>query len=506
MPAITRRDLMKGASACSVALAAGRLAQSASGADAPRPDARPNVLFIMTDQQFGDAMSCRMGRKWLHTTAMDSLAANGMLYSRAYSPNPLSMPARNSIFTGRYPHETGVTKNARAKIDTEEFLNMGNYFRRAGYETAYFGKWHLCFNRKDTNAHGFETAQCLYGNGHDGEVADLSVRYLAGKRGKQGKPFLAVVSLSNPHDICQFSRFQKLPSGPVGDPPPPAKCPPLPANLAPPINETDTMTTLRKGYQGKGSLFPVGDYTDEQWRQLRWGYYRLIEKVDAEIGRVLAALRKAGLEDNTVIIFTSDHGDCAGAHRFNQKTVFYDESARIPLIISHKGKTPKGTCDKLVNTGIDILPTMLDFAGIATPKGKKLPGRSLRPIAMGRAPSDWRDHVVIQNHLSQTVPVDGIRAVAQGRMVRTDRYKYCVYDHGTQRESLIDMAADPLETKNLATDPAHRKTVEHHRKLLVAFAAKHKDDLVKDIYANNMPPRPFEAGKPKDKSARGRNV
>ncbi len=464
---------------------------------AAQPRGRPNILFIMTDQQFGDAMSCRMGSDYIHTPAMDSLAETGMMYTRAYTSNPLCMPARNSIFTGRYPHETRVTMNAGARLDTKEFVNMGTYFRQGGYETYYVGKWHLCFDRKKTSAHGFETAECLHGNGHDGEVANLAVKYLSGKRGKGGKPFLAVVSLSNPHDICQFSRNQKLPSGPIGQTPPPAKCPPVPANLAPPVNETDTMTTLRKGYQGPGSKFPVGNFTEGKWRQLRWGYYRLIEKVDAEIAKVLGALGKAGLEDNTVIIFTSDHGDCAGAHRFNQKTVFYDESARIPFIVSFKGKTAKGTCDKLVNTGIDILPTMLDFAGIPVPK--KLPGRSVRPIALGRTPSDWRDHVVIQNHLSQTVPVNGIRATAQGRMVRTDRYKYCVYDHGTQRESLVDMVKDPLETKNLARDPAQRKVVEQHRELLVAFAAKYKDELVKDIYANDMAPRPFKASKPKSK-------
>ena len=489
MRAATRRDFMKAASVCSIALATGRL----HAAEAPGD--RPNILFIMTDQQFGDAMSCRMGKKWLNTPAMDSLAAKGTLFANAYSPNPLCMPARNSIFTGRYPHETGVTMNARAKIDTEDFLNMGNYFRRAGYETAYFGKWHLCFDQKNKNAHGFETAQCLHGNGHDGEVADLSAGYLSGKQGKQDKPFLAVVSLSNPHDICQFSRGQKLPSGPVGATPPPAKCPPVPVNLAPPINETDTMTTLRKGYQGPGSKFPVGDFTDGQWRQLRWGYYRLIEKVDAEIAKVLAALGKSGHEENTVIIFTSDHGDCAGAHRFNQKTVFYEESARIPFIIALKGKTKRQRFDKFVNIGIDILPTMLDFAGIAIPK--KLPGRSVRPIVMGRTPADWRDHVVIQNHLSQTVVVDGIRATAQGRMVRTEQYKYCVYDHGIQRESLVDMTDDPLETKNLAADPAHKKTILAHRKLLLAFAARHKDTLAEQMLSGGMPPKPFEPRKPK---------
>jgi len=488
----TRRTFLRNSCLAAAALQAPSILTAAT---ATRD--RPNILFIMTDQQFGDAMSCRMGSKWLSTPAMDSLAANGTLFANAYSPNPLCMPARNSIFTGRYPHETGVTKNARAKIDTEEFLNMGNYFRRAGYETAYFGKWHLCFDQKDKNAHGFETAQCLHGNGHDGEVGDLSARYLAAKQGVQDKPFLAVVSLSNPHDICQFSRFQKLPSGPVGKPPAPDKCPPLPANLAPPINETDTMTTLRKGYQGPGSLFPVGDYTKDQWRQLRWGYYRLIEKVDAEIAKVLAALGKSGHEENTLIIFTSDHGDCAGAHRFNQKTVFYDESARVPLIVCRKGQTKKSQCDKLVNTGIDILPTMLNFAGIAIPK--KLPGRSVRPIVMGKPPAEWRDHVVIQNHLSQTVVVDGIRAIAQGRMVRTDQYKYCVYDHGKQRESLVDMKNDPLETKNIATDPGSKRIVQTHRNILLAFADKHKDLLAKQMLADGMPPKPFEAAKKKRK-------
>jgi arylsulfatase A-like enzyme len=490
----TRRAFLKNSCIAAAAIGAPSILTAASADD------RPNILFIMTDQQFGDAMSCRMGKKWLNTPAMDSLAASGTLFANAYSPNPLCMPARNSIFTGRYPHETGVTANRRAKIDTEDFLNMGNYFLRAGYDTAYFGKWHLCFDSKDSKAHGFQVAKCLYGNGHDGEVGDLSAKYIASKKGKQPKPLMTVVSLSNPHDVCQLSRFQKLPSGPIGETPAPDKCPPVPINLAPPTNETDTMTTLRKGYQGPGSKFPVGDFTADQWRQLRWGYYRLIEKVDAEIAKVLAALAKSGHDENTVIIFTSDHGDCAGAHRFNQKTVFYEESARIPLIIRRKGQTKKRQCDKLVNTGIDILPTMLDYAGIAIPK--KLPGASLRPIVEGKPPADWRGHVVIQNHLSQTVPVDGIRATAQGRMVRTEQYKYCVYDHGTQRESLVDMKNDPLETKNIATDPVNKKIIQTHRNLLLAFAAKHKDPLAKQMLANGMPAIPFEAAKPKTRKKR----
>jgi len=461
----------------------------------PTPAAeRPNVLFIMTDQQSADAMSCRMGSQYIHTPAMDSLAKNGMVFTRAYTSNPLCMPARNSIFTGRYSHETQITKNAGPKLDPKEFVSMGSYFQAAGYETAYFGKWHLRYDSKDEQAHGFQTAQCLHGNGHDSEVGDLAAKYVAGKRGDLDAPFFAVVSLSNPHDVCQLARHQPPPSGPIGDPPPPARCPPVPANLDPPKHETDSMTVLRKGYQGPGSKFPVGDYSEDQWRQLRWGYYRLVEMVDGEIGKVLASLRKAGREQDTLIVFTSDHGECAGAHRFNQKTVFYEESVRVPLIVCLKGRTEPGTCDKLVNTGMDILPTLLDFAGIAGPK--KLTGRSLQPIALGSTPAEWRDHVVIQNNMSQTVRVDGFRALAEGRMVRSERYKYCVYSHGIRRESLVDMREDPLETMNLAGDPAYRQVLLDHRKLLGDFGKAHHDDLVKGLLANDVGPIPFVTEQP----------
>ena len=196
---------------------------------------------------------------------------------------------------------------------------------------------------------------------------------------KHEKPFLLVVSLLNPHNICEYARGQTLPCGPIGEPPPPEQCPPVPANLAPPENEPDSMTMMRRGYHAS-PMFPVGDFRPEKWRQLRWGYYRMIEKVDAEIGRVLQALRQAGLEEKTLIVFTSDHGECAGAHGFNQKTVFYEESVRVPLIVSRKGVTKQGTCDKLVNTGLDILPTMLDFAGLEHAEETDRP----QPPAAGR--------------------------------------------------------------------------------------------------------------------------
>src|SRR5512139_2830177 len=104
-------------------------------------------------------MSCRMGTRYLKTPAMDSLAAAGMLFTRAYSANPLCMPSRNSIFTGRYPHQTRVTSNESVNLNAQEFVCMGTYFRQAGYETAYFGKWHLAYDVKRPKAHGFETVK-----------------------------------------------------------------------------------------------------------------------------------------------------------------------------------------------------------------------------------------------------------------------------------------------------------------------------------------------------------
>jgi len=451
---------------------------------------RPNILYIMTDQQFGDAMSCRMGKRYINTPAMDNLAETGMVFTRAYSPNPLCMPMRASLFTGRYPHETGVTKNAYVKMDPAEFACMGTYFKQAGCETAYYGKWHLCFDEKDVESHGFDNMKSVTDKGldRDARVAASSVAFIAQKH---DKPFLLVASFLNPHNICEYARGQELPCGPIGDAPPPEQCPPVPANLEPPQNEPDSMTMMRKGYHASPT-FPVGNFTENDWRRLRWGYYRMIEKVDAEIGKILEALRKAGLEENTLIIFTSDHGDCAGAHRFNQKTVFYEESARVPLIISYKGKTKKGTTDKMVNIGIDVLPTMFDFAG--TPVPKKLPGRSLKPLATGKPVTDWRDYVVIENHMDQAGTVGDIRPSVQGRMVRSDRYKYCVYSQGNQRESLVDMEKDPGETRDLATDPNCRKILLEHREILAKFAREHNDPMAVELLADDVKARPFTFG------------
>lgn len=461
---------------------------------------RPNILFVITDQQFADVMSCRMGDQYIHTPALDSLARTGTCFTRAYAPNPLCMPARNSIFTGSYPHETGVTANEKPPGGrlAPEFVCMGTYFRNAGYTTAYSGKWHLCLPEKNADTHGFQILESRKKlrppaeDNYDARIAHAAVKFL---EQKHEQPFLLVVSLLNPHNICEWARRlsgreQKLSCGEIGTPPALDQLPPLPDNLDPPKDEPDGMTLMRRAYQVPTGLFPVGAFTLEDWRKDRWGYYRMVEKVDGEIAKVLSALRKAGLEDNTLVIFTSDHGDCAGAHRFNQKTVFYEESVRIPLIVSWKGKTVATTCDKLVNTGVDILPTMFDVAGMKLPK--RLTGRSLLPLALGQPVTSRREYIVAENNMVQSGVVDGFKPTMEGRMVRSERYKYCVYQYGTRRESLYDLQADPLETVNLAGAPNYRAVLTQHRDFLREFGKTHNDPLVKELLANNVGPRPFK--------------
>ncbi len=454
--------------------------------------ARPNLILIMTDQQSAEAMSCCLGSEFLRTPAMDKLAAGGVRFTRAYAANPLCVPSRNAIFTGRYPHQTGVmTNDPRDPLDHAEFPNLGSYFKNAGYETAYYGKWHLCYDVKRAETHGFETVS----GGRDTDAASHAVEFLARKH---ERPFLLVVSFLNPHNICEWSRRlagreQKLSEGEIGSPPV-AGLPPLPANLEPPRNEPDGMTLIRRAYQVETGLFPVGNFADDDWRKLRWGYYQLLEKVDAELQKVFGALEKSGIGDNTAVLFTSDHGECAGAHRFNQKTVLYEESARVPLIFFWPGKTTGGSADHLINTGIDILPTLLECAGIAIPG--KLPGRSLLPLALKQPVKAWRDYVVVENQMVQTGVVDGFRPTLEGRMLRGLRYKYYLYGNGWQREMLVDLDNDPGETVNLAVDPKFKDVLVAQREVLARFGVQNQDPAIAAFLADNVKPIAFPTNNP----------
>ncbi|MHC4405794.1 MAG: sulfatase family protein [Planctomycetota bacterium] len=453
------------------ALFAASTVGSASGAESTRP----NVLLIMTDQQAADAMSCRIGQQALRTPAMDGLAAEGMLFANAYCANPLCVPSRTSTFTGRYPHTTGVQTNKTKPLDPAAFPCLGTVFRRAGYDTGYVGKWHLPFARKDASSHGFDYMENIKGNGGDSASPEAAAWFL---RRARTKPFLLVVSFVNPHNICEWARGERLPDGPVGEPPPIDACPPLRPNHRPPENETDVVSLMRRSYQS-ARLFPVSGFDAAKWRQYAWAYYRMIEMVDGHVGTVLDSLGESGQQANTLIVFTSDHGDCQGAHAWNQKTVFYDESSRVPLIVTWPGVTAAGTSNRLVHTGVDLLPTLCDYAGIPLPDG--LPGLSFKATANGRPTHDPRQYLVVSNKMIQGEPIDGVKPEPEGRMVRSRRYKYCVYSLGERRESLVDVQNDPGETINLADGEQHRTTLDEHRRHLRQFCEKHDDPFLRFV-------------------------
>jgi arylsulfatase A-like enzyme len=199
------------------------------------------------------------------------------------------------------------------------------------------------------------------------------------------------------------------------------------------------------------------DHELADWRRYRYGYYELVKKVDRGIGMILQSLSDAGLDENTIVIFSADHGDMCGAHQLIQKNVLYDESVRIPLIISGPGAAQPGLVDTshLISNGLDLYPTICDYAGVQPPEG--LEGRSLRPLVEGRTPSEWRDHVVTETSVGPGV---------QGLMVRTAKWKYAVYDHGLHREQLFDMENDPGEMVNLAVEARCEGVLNEHRRLL----------------------------------------
>lgn len=426
---------------------------------------RPNILLIMTDQQFAGAMSCA-GNKNVKTPAMDSIAQNGTLFEKSYCSQPLCVPSRTSMFSGLMPHETGVTINLDEHPIHVEM--MGTILSKAGYDCGYVGKWHLPISPKRKKQHGFNFVRLAGDYPPDRDIPCASVDFI---REKRKQPFLLVASFVNPHDICEWARGEVGKEGLIPDAPSPDQCPALPDNFDIPANEPDIIRKIQsKSYR----TYPTAKWNENKWRRYRWAYYRFIEKVDAQIGVILSKLRELGQEKNTVIIFTSDHGDGMGAHHWNQKQVLYEESVRVPFIVSLKGVTKPGYVDRnhLVSTGLDLIPTMCDYAGITSPEN--LHGKSVRALAERHHSAPWRDFLVTETEFCSW----GESYNITGRMLRGRRYKYIVYSEGKRREQLIDMQTDPGEMINLAKDPKYRDVLLEHRRLLAAWC-KEKNDPFK---------------------------
>ena len=420
---------------------------------------KPNILFIFTDQQSATMMSCA-GNRYVQTPAMDSLAQNGIRFERAYAMNPMCVPSRFSLMTGRRGSEIGLLNNTDKHIPeiAEDIKQngMGWLLRNAGYKTLYGGKVHLPKGLTPEDL-GFDTIT----QDERDELADTCVEFLSQPH---DQPFLLVASFINPHDICHMAirdfaetelekslsrpdrielqevdKALQLPDGMTREEFFANVCPPLPTNFEIQADEPEAIRLMqaRSPFKRKAREH----YTEEQWRLHRWVYARLTERVDEQIGRVLRALRENDLEENTLIVFSSDHGDMDASHRMEHKTAFYDEAARIPLFISGAGVEHQNVVDThLVSNGLDLLPTFCDIAGVEPPQ--HLEGMSLMPLLQGKADTHWRDVLPVESEM--------------GQMILRDQYKYMKHYEGDHCEQLIDMLTDPGEMRNAINDPQHQ--------------------------------------------------
>lgn len=436
------------------------------------PGKKPNIVIILTDQQTNDCLS-GLGNPNLKTPYMDSLVRRGTYFTESYCTTPVCGPSRSSLLTGRMAHETGVVWNSTfisSKIPT-----LGHIFGRAGYNAVYAGKWHLpeaypAKSGKDSIG-GFRVLpfQSLEeswetGAATDGPIADAAVNFLRTYR--DAKPFLAVVSLHNPHDICFVPRQpDAYPKASQIKTP----LPPLPPNFNPPLTEPQFTDEKRKMDHYGDELLLTNPYSPADWQAYLHHYYRFTEKVDQEIGKIWKVLREKKLDDNTIILFTSDHGDGAASHRWAAKLSLYEEVVTVPFSLSWKGHIPAGRIDRnqLVSL-LDIVPTLCDYAGIPQPPGIK--GKSLKK-AIDTPDTPFRDYLVVQ------LEDDKQDTTRHGRMIRDRRFKYNVFNQGSRNEQLFDLWNDPGETQNLAYEANYQPIRDRLRKNLFYWMKTHQDKI-----------------------------
>ena len=422
---------------------------------------QPNVLFVFTDQQSARAMSCA-GNPHLHTPHMDALAAAGTRFAQAYCAAPVCGPSRASLVTGRLPHEHGVLVNGMTPDPAVP--NIGELFRHAGYETAWSGRWHLPDNGSNGQVRGFDIlhdpqTQLGLGQLGDEHVVDAASAFI---QQWHQRPFFLGVSLCNPHDICHWI-MQPEPS------PPDAKLPPLPDNFAPDYQEIEFIRRCRaRTYYGDENTYTT-DWDETQWRRYLYAYYRYTEQVDVQLGRLLESLRTSDLEENTIVLFTSDHGEGMAAHRWVVKLMLYEEPLRVPFIARWPGHIPAGHIDdEHLVSGLDVLPTLCDLAAIEYPQ---VTGMSLKEV-IGDPAKSGHPFVVAELY------PDTEDLSLEGRMLRTQRYKYIRFSEGQNAEMLFDLENDPGERENLVQKNEKSDVLDEHRALLHQWCAQTKDHFV----------------------------
>ncbi len=435
-----------------------------------RDDDRPNILIVMSDQLSQKAVGA-YGNCDVVTPNMDRLAAEGLRFENVYTPCPLCQPMRPSLWTGLLPHEHGVLANRPGPPVSDDVPTMGDVFSSGGYETVHFGKRHdrgglrgfWCAEEGDLPVDAEPAWPVNPDTTHDRYATVRCIEYL---EHAHERPFLMVADLTNPHNICGWIGQN---AGPHEDVPIAGPLPELPANF-----EIDDLRKRPLPIQylccSHRRLAQASRWSEDNYRHYLAAYYHFTNRVDSEIGRVLAALDRSDAAENTLIVFLADHGEGMAAHRMVTKQIgFYEEMVRVPLIFAGAGVEPRGAvaAEPLVSS-IDVFPTLCEIAGIESPAG--LRGRSLGPHFRGQAGGVGHPYVV-----SEWETEFGY-VVSPGRMVRTPRHKYTRYLEG-DGEELYDLQADPGETRTLVDDPAAADLLFEHRRLLDEHLRRTDDDF-----------------------------
>lgn len=423
---------------------AGALAPAASFS--AKAAGRPNIVFIYTDDQRWDAMSCA-GHPFLKTPNFDRLAREGARFRNAFVTTPLCSPSRASFLTGRYVHAHGVTGNRDNNALSHQLVTWPRLLHDAGYETAFIGKWHM--GNDDTPRPGFDRWVSFRGQGAyvdpvinvDGKsgrvtgymtdlLTDFAVEFI---RRPHTKPFVLYLAHKAVHGpFTPAERHKNLFSDQA-------------IRRAPSAADTlEGKPVLRREATAKAQTGPSDETIRNQLRTLM--------AVDEGVGRVLGALEAAGQLDNTMVVFSSDNGYFWGEHGLGDKRAAYEESIRIPLLMRYPKLIRPGSTPDEMALNVDIGPTMLELGGAPVPKD--MHGRSLVPVLRGHA-GNWRKALLAEYFAEPQFP-----RIPTWQAVRTGRWKYIHYTEIPDAGELYDLKSDPYEMKNLIRDPAAKRVLE----------------------------------------------
>jgi arylsulfatase A-like enzyme len=403
---------------------------------------RPNFLFVYTDDQRFDELSCvqqEQGDKgrwpFIQTPNMDRLAREGVRFHNGFVVNSLCAPSRASFLTGCYGYLNGVVNNHTSF--PEHNVTYATLLRQAGYTTGFVGKWHM--GKQSGQRPGFDFSASFIGQGQyldcpfeingkstptkgwvDDVSGDFALQFL---QENKDKPFVLAVAFKSPHGPC--TPPQRL-ANYYGE---------AQARTVPNLNIPAIY--LNAPDYGKAEPTPAGLIA------AKMDYHRCVHGADENLGRILDTLDKLGLTDHTMVIFTSDNGYYLGEHRLGDKRSAYEESMRVPMIVRYPKLAGKGRFIETAALNIDIAPTMLDFAGVPVPE--QMQGRSWRPLLEGKS-DDWRRSFFYCYYRENGFKTPTMMAV------RSDSAKLVKYPGHEEWTELFDLKADPFEMQNLIHD------------------------------------------------------